>query len=270
MNRIMTLAAGFLLAAATLSAQQPKKTPGIICMKDGSEQKYESIEISKKSGDFLVKKVGEKAVTQISREKVKWAWVPKPKEISDLEKKSGATAEEYLAVGKEFRRLSWEPYCVLKAVNLYKKAGDNAKLLALLENFKDYKGANPKNEKEVMEAYEVLINLYLENKDFDKAIPVAEKLTQSRNEEVACSAFLSRATAMKGKAMATNDKELMKSAALGFFQAALLFPKAGEKNAEALYQSYLCMKDANDARAQKFADLLKKNYPRSEQAQKVK
>lgn len=260
---ILTAAAGMLLAASPAFAQ------GIIVKKDGTEIKTATIEISEK-GDYRYTEYKDKSKTgkSIKKGDVKWAWRPMPKKISQLDQNKGSSAD-YLKLAEEFKAVSWEPYCLLQAAKVELAAGNKKGAVTILENLRDYQRINPKNEKDVMSAYELLIKAYIEQGEFDKAVPVAESLVNSPSDEVACSALLAKGDALKAKANASGDKESLKRAALAYFEAALLFPKS-EKNPAALLAAYNCMQEAKDARAQKFADLLRKNYPKSPEAAALK
>lgn len=261
---ILTAAAGMLFAATPAFAQ------GIIVKKDGTEIKTATIEISEK-GDYRYTEYGDKTKTgkSIKKSDVKWAWRPMPKKIRQLDKSGNGSAAEYLKLAEEFKSVGWEPYCLLQAARAEFAAGNKKEAAAILEKLQGYKRTNPKNEEYVMAAYELLVKTYIEQGEFDKAVPVAESLIGSPNDNVACSALLAKGDALKAKAAASGDKETLKRAALAYFEAALLFPKS-EKNAAALLAAYNCMQDAKDARAQKFAELLKKNHPGSPEAAALK
>jgi len=261
---ILTAAAGLLFAAAPAFAQ------GTIAKKDGAEIKVSAIEISPK-GDYRYTEQGDKTKTwkSVKKNEVKWAWLPMPKEIRQLDKGGKGSAEEYVKLADTFKAVGWEPYCLLQAAKLEQAAGHQKEAAAVLEKLQGYKRISPKNEEHVMAAYELLVKSYIEQGAYDKAVPVAEALVDSPNDNVACNALLAKGDALKAKAGATGDKETLKYAALAYFEAALLFPK-NEKNAAALLAAYNCMQDAKDARAQKFAELLKKNHPRSPEAASLK
>ena len=261
---ILTAAAGMLLAASPAFAQ------GIIMKKDGTEIKTTSkIEVSEK-GDYRYTEYGDKKKTgrSIKKSEVKWAWRPKPKKITQLDENNGSSAD-YLKLAEEYKAVSWEPYCLLQAAKLELKAGNKKEAVAILEKLQGYKKANPKNEEYVMAACELLVKTLIEQGEFDKAVPVADALIGSANDNVACSALLSKGDALKAKAAASGDKETFKRAALAYFQASLLFPKSG-KNPAALLAAYNCMTEARDARAQKFAEILKKKHPGSPEAASLK
>ena len=259
---ILTVAAGMLFAASPAFAQ------GIIVKKDGTEINTTG-KITVKEGDYRYTDGKTKAGRSIKKGDVKWAWCPKPDAVRKLDESGKGTSAGYLKLAGEFRYVSWEPYCLLQAAKVEIAAGNKAGAVAILEKLQNYKRINPKNEKDVMDAYELLIKTYIEQGAFDKAIPVADSLVNSSNDEVACSALFAKGDALKAKAGVSGDKEDLKFAALAYFQAALLFPKS-EKNAAALLAAYNCMRDAKDARAQKFADLLRKNHPRSPEAAELK
>ena len=260
---ILTAAAGMLFAASPAFAQ------GIIAKKDGTEIKTATIEVSQK-GDYRYTEYNDKTKTgkSIKKSQVKWAWCPMPKEILQLDK-NGGSSSAYLKLADAFSAVSWEPYCLLQAAKAEIAAGNKKEAAAILGKLQDYKKINPKNEDHVMAAYELLVKTYIEQGEYDKAIPVADTLVNSSNDNVACSALLSKGDALKAKAGATGDREALKHAALAYFEAALIFPNS-EKNAAALFAAYTCMQAAKDARAQKFAELLKRNHPQSPEAANLK
>ena len=261
---ILTAAAGMLFAASPAFAQ------GIITKKDGSEIKAATIEVSAK-GDYRYTEQGDKtkAWKSIKKNEVKWAWLPMPKEIKQLDKSASRSAADYVKLAEEFKAVSWEPYCLYQAAKIELAAGHKQEAVAILEKLQEYKRVNPKNEEHLMNAYELLVRTYIELGSFDKAVPVADALVESPNDNVACNALMAKGDALKAKAGNSGDKETLKAAALAYFEAALLFPKS-EKNAAALLAAYNCMMDAKDARAQKFADILKKNHPKSPEAASLK
>ena len=88
------------------------------------------------------------------------------------------------------------------------------------------------------------------------------KVSRSRNDELASSAFMKRAEILAGRG---NRKD----AANLYFQVALLFPKSA-KHPEALYRTYENLKALKDARADKFAARLKAEYPNDSFAKRLK
>ncbi len=265
-----TLAAGVLLSAAcSLSAA------GIIMTDKGKEIKTTNdTRLVKGKYRYTEDGAGKKITKSIDRKDVQWAWIPKPKEIRDADKKledkdyDGAL-EAYEKAYKEYRDLSWDVYCQFQSAKALEGAGKGADALVKLESLVGYRKVNPKNEAHLADAYVMLVEKYMANKEFDKALPVTASLSKSANEDVASSAFMTRGRILRAKADVTGKKDDMKLAALAYFQAALLFPKS-KNNSQALLDSYHILVEAKDARAEKFADLIKKNYPNSDAAKQLK
>ena len=89
-----------------------------------------------------------------------------------------------------------------------------------------------------------------------------KKVSQSRDGELAASAFMARAEILA-------ERGNRKDAANLYFQTVLLFPKSG-KHPEALYRTYENLKLLNDARAEKFAERLRTEYPSDPFAKRLK
>lgn len=273
MKKLLTLtfAAGLMASAFSLSAQS--KTHSILVTKDGREIKAESIELSRK-GDYRYKEIGDKVTKSFRKSDVKWAWVPKPQTVRDADAKFkdgklAVAAAAYKAACKEYKDLGWEVYCLFGEAKALDKSGNEKEALEILEGLVNYKKINPKNEEHLMDAYKYVIQKYIDAKAFDKALPVTSKLCESANDNVACDAFMTRGNILLAKADITGSKDDLKAASLAYFQAALLFPNA-KSNAAALFAAYNALTKAKDARAEKFAELLKQNHPGSSEAKALK
>ena len=273
MKKLLTLtfAAGVMAAAFSLSAQS--KTHSILVTKDGREIKAEKIELGKK-GDYRYNEIGDKVTKSFRKSDVKWAWIPKPKSVreADAKFKDGKFSDAvfaYQAACKEYKDLGWEVYCLFGEAKALDKDGKESDARAVLENLLNYKKINPKNEEHLMEAYKYAVQKFMDAKEFDKALPVTATLCESANDNVACDAFMTRGSILLAKADITGSKDDLKAASLAFFQAALLFPNA-KNNAAALFAAYNALTKAKDARAEKFAELLKQKHPGSSEAKSLK
>ena len=268
MKKILTLTAGLLLAV-TVSAQS-KKEDCIIMTDSGRTIHAASVEVAKNAFRYMDGKIGK----SIPKKDVQWVWIPKPKEVRAADKlaregKHNDAAAAYRKAAKEFEELGWEVYCTYKQADCLKESGDSEGAIAALEKLIDYKPVMPKNEDDLLSAYKMLIKEYVAAKTFDKAIPIVDSLTISKNDDVACGAFITKGEVLEAKYGASKNREDLKSAALAYFQAALLFPKSKERP-EALLRAYNAMKMANDARAEKFAEILKKEHAGSAEAKQLK
>lgn len=254
MNKLLTWTAIlFVASSAVLQGQDC-----IIKESSGKEKKVSQITV-RQNGDLAFVESGSSRIQSIiKRGRYVWAWVPKPKEIIAADElfKAGEYAkagEAYKSARPKYKLVGWDVYCLLKqAESLVKedKKSDAVKLLSTLEN---YKLVNPKMEQDLMESYRLLASTYIDLGETEKAIPVLDKMIASSDDDIASYAFIK-----KGDAIAKKGDKM--DAVLAYFQAALLFPKSKERP-EALFKSAQMLKELKDARAEKFVEMLKKDYP---------
>ena len=193
----------------------------IIKESSGKEKKVSQITV-RQNGDLAFVESGSSRIQSIiKRGRYVWAWVPKPKEI--------LAADELFKAGE------------------YAKAGEA------------YKSARPKYKLVgwdvycLLKQYRLLASTYIDLGETEKAIPVLDKMIASSDDDIASYAFIK-----KGDAIAKKGDKM--DAVLAYFQAALLFPKSKERP-EALFKSAQMLKELKDARAEKFVEMLKKDYP---------
>ena len=182
MKKLMTLlTGGLLLAAVQLSAQTASAKP-VIMTTDGEEIRAAMVELTQ-SGDFRYAeslKDGSPKLT-VRKNRVRWAWVPKPEEITAADKlltnkKYEEAATAFAAAVKSFGPLGWEPYCKLRQAEALDASGKQSEAIKLLEPLKDYANASPRNEADLSAAYELLIKFYANIKAWDKGLELSKKL----------------------------------------------------------------------------------------------
>ena len=160
MKKLMTLlTGGLLLAAVQLSAQTAAKP--VIMTTDGEEIRAASVELTQ-SGDYRYAESLKDGSPKLSirKNRVRWAWIPKPDEITAADrlltsKKYDEAADAFAAAIKPFGPLGWEPYCKLRQAEALDASGKQSEAIKLLETLKDYPNASPRNEADLSAAYEI-------------------------------------------------------------------------------------------------------------------
>ena len=269
MKKLMTLlTGGLLLAAVQLSAQSAASAKPVIMTTDGEEIRAASVELTQ-SGDFRYAESLKDGSPKLSirRNRVRWAWIPKPEEITAADKliaskKYDEAATTFAGLIKSFGPLGWEPYCKLRQAEALDASGKQSEAIKVLETLKDYSNASPRNEADLSAAYELLIKFYANIKAWDKGLELSKKLMYA-GDAAAVSALFARGDILSARASETNSQDDRRDAFNAYAQISLLFPKSS-RAAEATFRAYQTLKVLNDARAQIFADKLKKDYPKSD------
>lgn len=243
----------FLGSAAFLHAQTQT---AIIKEANGNERKVSGIQ-PMENGDLRFTDGTSNIQSVIRQGRYIWAWIPKPREvqISDNYLRDGDFAkavEAYKLSGEKYKLVGWDVYCTWKQAEALTKENKKADAVKLLETLSGYKLVNPMLEKDLMESYRLLSTLYIDLGEISKAIPYLEIMSNSSDDSIASFAFIK-----KGDALAPTNKM---DAALSYFQAALLFPESKDRP-EALFKSAQMLRELKDARAEKFEEMLKKEYP---------
>ena len=265
------LTGGLLLAAVQLSAQTASAKP-VIMTTDGEEIRAALVELTQ-SGDFRYAESLKDGSPKLSirRNRVRWAWIPKPEEITAADKllankKYDEAATSFAGLVKPFGPLGWEPYCKLRQAEALDASGKQSEAIKLLETLKDY-NANPRNEADLSAAYELLIGFYANIKAWDKGLELSKKLMYA-GDAAAVSALFARGDILSARASETNSQDDRRDAFNAYAQISLLFPKSS-RAAEATFRAYQTLTVLNDARAKLFADKLKKDYPKSDYAKQL-
>jgi tetratricopeptide (TPR) repeat protein len=275
MKKLMTLlTGGLLLAAVQLSAQTASAKP-VIMTTDGEEIRAASVELTQ-SGDFRYAeslKDGSPKLT-VRKNRVRWAWVPKPDEITAADKlltnkKYEEAATTFAGLVKSFGPLGWEPYCKLRQAEALDASGKQSEAIKALETLKDFPNTNthPRIEADLSEAYELLIKFYANIKAWDKGLELSKKLMYA-GDAAAVNALFARGDILSARASETNSQDDRRDAFNAYAQISLLFPKSS-RAAEATFRAYQTLTVLNDARAKIFADRLKKDYPKSDYAKQL-
>ena len=274
MKKLMTLlTGGLLLATVQLSAQTASAKP-VIMTTDGEEIRAASVELTQ-SGDFRYAESLKDGSPKLSirKNRVRWAWIPKPDEITAADKlltakKYDEAANAFAATAKSFGPLGWEPYSKLRQAEALDASGKQSEAIKVLETLKDYPNASPRhNEADLSAAYELLIKFYGNIKAWDKGLELSQKLMYA-GDAAAVSALFARGDILSARASETNSQDDRRDAFNAYAQISLLFPKSS-RAAEATFRAYQTLTVLNDARAKIFADKLKKEYPKSDYAKQL-
>ena len=274
MKKLMAiLTGGLLLAAVHLSAQTASANKPIIMTTDGETINVVLIELTQ-SGDFRYAESMKDGSPKLSirKNRVLWAWIPKPEEITKADnllknKKYDEAADAFAATAKSFGPLGWEPYSKLRQAEALDAAGKQSEAIKLLETLKDYSNVSPRNEADLSAAYELLIRFYANIKAWDKGLELSKKLMYA-GDAAAVSALFARGDILSARASETNSQDDRRDAFNAYAQISLLFPKSS-RAAEATFRAYQTLTVLNDARAKLFADKLKKDYPKSDYAKQL-
>ena len=279
MKKLLMLTAAALLALPVMVSAQQKKSSSAdqayIVQKDGKEVFAKEITVDGE-GDYKFKSSDGTGGT-VKRAKASYAWIPMPKEVEDADAKlasdPGAAVALYDAAAQQYKRLGWEAYCLVKKAEAMKKSGkDPREIIKFLVEFDRYDIVNPKDEVYVSQGRRLLGQIYLENKMWKEALAYINRMTEVEDDNEACSAYILRGDILRADAeMKTGNakKEGLEKAVMAYFTAALLFDKTGDQPL-ALFRSWETMKMLNDARAEKFSDMLKKKYPDNEYTKQLK
>ena len=272
-KKLMTLlTGGLLLAAVQLSAQTASAKP-VIMTTDGEEIRAALVELTQ-SGDFRYAETLKDGSPKLSirKNRVRWAWIPKPEEITKADallknKKYDEAVTAFAATAKSFGPLGWEPYSKLRQAEALDAIGKQSEAIKVLETLKDYPNVNPRNEADLSAAYELLVKFYANIKAWDKGLELSKKLMYA-GDAAAVSALFARGDILSARASETKSPDDRRDAFNAYAQISLLFPKSS-RAAEATFRAYQTLTVLNDARAQIFADKLKKDYPKSDYAKQL-
>ena len=204
---------------------------------------------------------------RIPKGRYRYAWVPKPADVTEADAKYKAgdyksAAELYLKAYLNYRNLGWDIYCMTMEADTLDRLGMTRDAIAKLEGIKTARVLNPELENDYQRAMFLLASLYRKTENAEGAEQLLKKVSQSRDGELAASAFMARAEILA-------ERGNRKDAANLYFQTVLLFPKS-RKHPEALYRTYENLKLLNDARAEKFAERLRTEYPDDPFAKRLK
>ncbi|OGV53904.1 MAG: hypothetical protein A2X49_15605 [Lentisphaerae bacterium GWF2_52_8] len=232
----------------------------VIYMKDNREIKSPQMEAD--ANGSISYKDGAVKLT-VKKNAYNYAWVPKPAEINAIEKllkgnKFKEAADAVPKINPQYKFLGWELTITYLDAAAQAGLGNKAAAIKKLEDFKKYEIIVPeKQEPQLMDIYKLLTSLYIEAGNFNSAEEIFALMGKAKDESVAAVAFNGR-----GDILYKQGKK--KEAVLMYLQTALLFPETNTERPEALFKAASILKtDLKDSRGEKFAEMLKKDYPSS-------
>ncbi len=275
MKKFLMLA---LAAVITLpAAANAQKSDAYWVDKSGKKNVVKSIDYNEKKKTYVVQEKNSPAKKAVDEEKVLYAWIPMPDAVKNAEEdmKNGKAAEAAKALeaaAEEYKRFGWQMYCLNKCAEALEAANDLSAAIAMREKIGDTEIILPEDELTKINSNSALSNIFVKQKNYDKALEMINMLTAAKNETAACAAYIERGNIYHQRAndpAAKDRKSDMEQAALAYFTAALLFQSA-ERCPEALYKSWAIMKEMKDARAERFAAILREKFPNSDYTKRLK
>ncbi|GEM_PF-1630232 len=202
----------------------------------------------------------------VRKNRVKWAWIPKPDDIDKADallndKKYAEANAKFADALKEYGSLGWEPYCKTKQAECLSALNKEADAVSTLETLLSYKEESPYNAADLSAAYELLSKFYIKQKAYDNAMTILKKLLYA-DGDAAVGALIARGDLLTARSEDTGSVNDRRDAFNSYAQACLIYPSAA-RAAEAAFRAYQTLVNLSDARSKVFADLLKKNYPKS-------
>jgi len=187
-----------------------------------------------------------------------WAWIPKPKEIADADALMEAgeyakAAAAFAAVRPKFGILGWEVYTIRREAEAFIRQDKKSEGVTLLEALENHRIANPALETDLMTAFALLVDAYMDLGTPEKAAPFLDRMVNAKDDESASLGFIK-----KGDIAIASGADKM-DAVLYYFQAALLFPTSKHRP-EALFKVATTMRELKDARSEKFVEIMKREY----------
>lgn len=201
-----------------------------------------------------------KVKTRIPQGRYLYAWTPKPAEVTqaDAYLKNGSYAQAaaaYKLAYDKYKLLGWDLYCLAKESEALAGLGEKAEAVKKLDQLKNYKLLNMRLVPHLDEVKRLNARLCIELGKYDDAKPILDEMAAGNNDGNAAFAFIQKGDILRRKGN-------LKEASLMYLQAVLLFPKTQERP-EALYKLQAVLAELKDPNAEKFAGMLRSEYPDS-------
>lgn len=253
--KIFLLLCGGLLPLISLWSAAPAE--GRIVMSDGRQIHSRSIKLRPQGELEYIAQDGT-TVKRISRERYRYAWIPKPAAITQADQKyREAKYKEAAALYKqysvEFKLLGWEVYCVRMEAHSLAKSGEKLLAMQRLQSLHKIRILNPESREELFLADDLLSDLLIDTRQYNEALLLLQKQIKLDQKDLVFSALFKTAVILQN-----TNKRL--EAAKAFYQTALLFP-GHERRTETLYNAWSLFTELKDPTAKKIAEKLKRQYP---------
>ena len=201
-----------------------------------------------------------KVKTKIPRGRYLYAWIPMPAELSRADEflKNGSFAQAAAAYKSAYDKdklLGWDLYCIAGEAEALAGLGEKEEAVKRLDPLKNYKLQNLRLVPHLNRVRRLNARLSIELGKYEDAMPLLNEMSSGSDDSNAAFAFLQKGNILRKKGS-------LKEASLMYLQAVLLFDRTPERP-EALYSLASVLKELKDPNAEKFAGILKKEYPES-------
>lgn len=230
----------------------------VICTLDGRSLKVESLAaLPDSSLEYTLP--GSKVRTKIARGQYLYARIPKPAEIekADAFLKNGSFAQaaaSYRLAYDKYKLLGWDLYCIGHESEALAGLGEKQAALKKLEPMKNFELLDQTRRPHLNYVQRLRASLCVELGKYKEAEPVLNSMAAGTDASNAAFAFI-----RKGDILRRNGK--LREASQMYLQASLLFPDVPECP-EALAHLYTVLKELKDSNAEKFAGILRSEYPK--------
>lgn len=237
-----------LMGMASVGMLQAQQQNCYLIKPDGSRQRAVAIQVANPQGDLMVNVDGRGAVN-LRRGSYRYAMIPKPQEVQQLEQlfeaeKFQELTQQAAAVFEAYKFLGWGDVI----------GGLEAEAYLALQKGEDARRVLARSVPFVAERPDALMRanllIMLENKEYEKIDAELGKLVLSKEDAHAAFAFN-----MRGQICAIQGQK--KQAVLEYLKTMLLFDgrKVRKERAEAKKQAVALMKELNDPRVSKIEAL---------------
>ncbi len=251
---VFTLAVALSMGAIALSAVEV-----VIEKKEGQPAKGEYVS-SEANGDITLKQ--DKFTIKVKSTDYKFARLAKtPDEIAAADKKfsdqkyADAMAD-YKNLYNLYRFVGFDVYCITRESACLDKLGKKEDALARLKALDTYQTQDAKKLPDLFDGKKLQATIMIDLNKFDDALKVLADLGNSEDDNLAAFSFNSR-----GDILVKQGKK--KDAVLKYMIPALIFAQQNKERPRAICMTANILKELNDNRSSKFADMLKKDYPES-------
>lgn len=228
-----------------------------IVTSDGKVIKSSSVRVVK-NGTLEYLSSDGKTVLQIAREKYRYAWIPKPADITQADQLNKSMKYEeartlYKKCGADFKLLGWEPYCIRMEAECLAKTGRKPQAEELLKELRKNRILNPEAAEELSMADDLLCELLIDARKYEEALQILRKQITLDQKDLVFAGLFKMAVILQN-----TDKR--RDAAKAFYHIAILFPDH-ERRPEALYNAWSLFTELKDPVAGRIAQMLKTQYP---------
>ena len=232
---------------------------------DGREIKTSKIEADR-NGDLEYLSPDGKIKLRIARGRYRYAMIPKPAQVTAADQKFReqqwkSAAALYQTAAQDYKLLGWDVYCIRMEAECLVRSGEKQQAGELLTKLHQERETNPELAAERAMADDLLADLLIDGKKYAEAEKILNRQQRREEPELAFAAHFKKAVILQAR----GDK---RSAALRFYQTALLFPNH-PRRAEALFCAWSLLTELKAPQAAQIGEMIKREYPDSSYAKQV-